>query len=187
MANIVESGALAVVDLLLLQPSVDVVGVLDQSFTQLFPAARPMRLAVRENSRTMEHPLETGQIISDYKIILPIEIDILFMVPAADYRNTYQQIKGQFITSQKLTVQTKSASYGNMIIAEMPHEEKPEIFDSLLINLHFKQIQIVQPSPDFAPADPTQANTQALGEQSMYLIPDPVIPVERQQLTAELR
>ncbi len=152
-------------------PSADVVGVFDSQFRQVFINARPMKASVRENSRTMEHPLENGQVISDYRILLPIDIDLPMIVSAAFYRDTYAQIRQLFNSAELLQVQTRATNYGNMIIAEMPHEETPEFYDVLTINLHFRQVQIVQASSSFSPADPTEVSTQQRGEQNPTVLP----------------
>lgn len=125
-----------------------------------------MRARVRENGRTMEHPQEQGQIESDYRIILPVEIEIPVIVMAADLRNVYQQIRTQFLTTQLLTVQTTVNVYDDMILAEMPHEESPDYFNTITIYLRFKQVQIASSTTTFAPADPQNTNTQNRGLQN---------------------
>lgn len=156
--------------------SADVVCILDENFRQLFPEARPMRADVRENGRTMEHPLETGQIVSDYRIILPIEIEIPVVIMAEDYRNVYQQIKTQYLNSSLLTVQTTSSVYPNMLLAEMPHRESPELYNTLTIYLRFKQVQLVQANSTFAPLDPENTDTQKLGAQNPSAVTTPSTP-----------
>lgn len=158
----------------------DQVAVFDSNFFQLFPNARPLQAQVRENGRLMEHPLEKGQIITDYRIILPIEIELPMLVTAEFYRDTYQQIKRSFLNSDLLSVQTRADNYQNMVIAEMPHRETPDQFDVLTIYLRFKQVQIVFPTPDFSPADPSQSDTQNLGEQTSTTFPPPAAATQAQ-------
>lgn len=170
-----------IVGLILSTPAVDTVAVFDGSFSQLFPNARPLLDNVRENSRVMDHPLESGQLISDYKVILPIEIELPVIVTSAYYIGTYQQIKAAYLSSELLTVQTCAAAYPNMIISEMPRQEDPEKYDAITILIRFRQVQVVQPSttgttanPNFAPAVPTSAPTQDVG----LLTPDPIVGVD---------
>lgn len=146
--------------------SVDSVAVYDTNFNQLFPNARPIKALVRQNARAMEHPLENGQIITDYRIILPTEIELGVIVQAQFYQSTYQEILNNYMNSTLLVVQTKTATYLNMIISEMPHEESPELFDALPMGIRFKQVLLVTQQSTYAPADPLQSNTQTLGEQN---------------------
>jgi hypothetical protein len=119
----------------------DVVGVLDQeSFTQIFPEARPMKAFIRETSRVMEHPLESGAMIADHKIIDPRTIELLMVVTAADFAGAFQQIRTAWLEGTLLTVQTKAAVYQNMIIQNLPREEDPEKFDITTIALQMKEV-----------------------------------------------
>lgn len=172
MAINIQDIAEGIVGLILSTPAVDTVAVYDSNFTQLFPTARPLQDQVRENSRVMDHPLETGQLISDYKIVLPVEIELPVLITAAYYLSTYQQIKAVYLSSELLTVQTRANTYPNMIISEMPHQEDPERFDAITMIIKFRQVQLVQPSttgtaanPTYAPTNPTQTPTQNSGQQ----------------------
>jgi len=119
----------------------DVVGVFDQdSFRQLFETARPMKAFIRETSRVMEHPLETGALIADHKITDPRTIELLIIVNAADFNSAFQQIRNSWLNSQLLIVQTKAAVYKNMIIHNLPREEDPDRFNMTTINLQLKEV-----------------------------------------------
>jgi len=160
--------------LIIFPSSADIVGVFDTNFNQQFPYARPLRALIRENARPMEHPLESGQIITDYRIILPIEIEIPFMIAPEYYRDTYQQIKNFYTQSQIVFVQTFTDLYPNMIIAEMPHEEHPDFYNSIRITIRFKQVLVIasqvtpaqQGQTNYAPADPANSNTVNAGTQN---------------------
>ena len=88
------SGAIGVASSIAQARNVDKVLILDQgSYTPVFEDAYPMKAIVRERARAMEHPIETGSIITDHRIILPIEIEIPLIVSAEFYQPTYQLIK----------------------------------------------------------------------------------------------
>lgn len=148
----------------------DKVCVLDSSFNQVFVNARPMAARVIERSSMFDHPIETGQIITDYSIVLPIEIELPIIVQAPFYRDTYQQIRNLYLNKNLLTVQTNTANYTNMVISEIPHEERPELFDALPLTIKFRQVQLVPDPSTYVPADPTQLDTETLGQQNGYVI-----------------
>jgi hypothetical protein len=168
--------AIFLIDLLALGGQSDVVAIFDgSSYQQLFANARPLKATVRETSKVMEHPAESGVIIADHHIINPVEIDIPLMIQAQYYGETYQQIKSAFLDATTLTVQTRTGVYSNMFIADMPHDESPEFYDAITLALHLKQALIVSsvggiPSPNsptaYAPADPADSNTAQNGLQS---------------------
>ena len=55
------------------------------SIGQLFIHARPMKATIRETSKVMEHPVETGVTLADHHIINPIEIDIPVIISSQYY------------------------------------------------------------------------------------------------------
>src|SRR5262245_18336047 len=113
--------------------SADVVGVFGDNFQQVFAGARPLKATVKELSKVMEHPVENGAVISDHKVVQPVEIEFALVLMAEHYRDAYQQIRQHFIASTLLSVQTRTAVYGRMVIAEMPHEEDPSLYNAITI------------------------------------------------------
>lgn len=136
----------------------DVVGVFDQNFAQVFPTARPIKAIINETSKPMEHPVESGVIITDHRIILPTEIELSMILPAGDYRSVYQQIKTYYISAQILNVQTRTDTYPNMFIVQIPHQEDAELFDTVSLTIKLKQVLIVSTQTQALPASAV-ANT----------------------------
>lgn len=142
--------------------AVDIVGVFDsESLAQVFVNARPLKGLIREESRTMEHPVEKGSIIADHRIIVPVEIYFPMMVNAAFYGSVYNEMKGIFNNATLLSVQTRVGVYRNMFIAGMPHEETPDQYDAITIALHLKEVLYSDSTTIYAPEPPTDANPNA--------------------------
>lgn len=152
----------------LLPFTVDAVAVFDSAFQQVFVHARPARARVYERSALLDHPIETGQLVTDYSIELPTEIEWPVIVEAANYRNTYQQIRNLYSSKELLTVQTNAANYDAMVIAEMPHEEKPELFDAMPMVIKFRQVLLVPDPSTYVPLDPASVDTQPIGQLTGY-------------------
>lgn len=148
----------------------DVVGVYN-GFDQVYQSARPLRASLRETSRVMEHPAETGVVLADHHVINPVEIEIPLMIPAQSYAQTYQQIKTDFLAATLLTVKTPVTVYENMIIADMPHEEDPEYFNAITLLLHLRQVIYFIPGAaqslpaNYSPAEPDNQDTVQNGLQ----------------------
>jgi len=119
---------------------VDSVAVFNQEFKQVFRDARALKAVVKETSKVMEHPVESGIIITDHRIILPIEIDLALILSSGDYQSVYEEIRGYYLNATILTVQTRSGVYNNMLIASMPHEEDPTMYEALAVALTMKQV-----------------------------------------------
>lgn len=161
-------------DLLLPNKSADAVAVINQiNFEQLFPDARPFKVQVVPNSKFMEHPLETGATITDHRVIQPLEIELSVFLTSRgnlqDYRSVYAQLKQAFDAADLLTIQTRTSSYPNMVIYEMPHNEDADMFDAVAVAVKLREVKYVEPKyaslPASQVADKQQSSTVARGEQ----------------------
>lgn len=148
--------------------NVDVVAVLDQStMLQVFSEARPLRSQVRETSKVMDYPVETGSTLSDHRISNPTEIEFTCIIPAAAYSSAYPAIRNAWQNATLLSVQTRTGTYRNMIIKDMPHEESPDMFNAITQYIAFKEVILVAPSSiassgtqaNFLPANPMYQTT----------------------------
>lgn len=154
---------------------IDVVGIYDgQTLQQVFANARPLKAFVRESNKVMEYPVETGVTLSDHKITMPKQIEILLIIPARFYASTYQQIANAAINATLLTVQTRAGIYRNMIIESYPHEEDTNLYDAMTMSLRMREVLFVAPSSiaqppapaGYSPIDPTNEDTVRRGQQS---------------------
>lgn len=166
--------------------AVDVVAVLDKDLNQVFPEARPIKAAIMEDSKQMEHPLETGSLVADHRIILPVEITLTCVLVTEEYRQTYRQIKDIFIRGDVLTVQTRSNSYPSMIVQQMPHDEPPEMQDGLMMVVKLKEARFVAAqftdTKPIAAANPKNGGTVKRGEQK----PTETPPAKKKSVAARL-
>ncbi len=111
---------------------------------QVFEDARPMRVQVSEPSKYMNHPLEDATIVTDHRIILPVEITISFILRPENYRNTYLLIRQAYLSAFRFSVQTKANTYTGMYISDIPHEEDPAFFDTITMVVQFREVQFFQ-------------------------------------------
>lgn len=146
--------------------NVPIVAIYDDGFTQLFTAAKIMRANIRERAQLMEHPLETGEIVTDHRIILPTEIELSIIIESEDLKNVYSQLERAFKNSTELKIQTRTAVYTNQIMQELPHEENTDIFDGIMLGLKSKEVQEVNGSTGNFVQNPANSNTVSRGQQT---------------------
>lgn len=123
--------------------AVDVLAVLDKDLNQVFPGVRPIKATIREEAEPMEHPLETGALITDHRIILPVDIELSTVVAAEDYREVFRQVKDIYLRGDLLTVQTRTDSYPSMLITGIPHEETGDMQDGITLILILREAKFV--------------------------------------------
>jgi hypothetical protein len=150
--------------------AIDVVAILGPGFSPLFQFARPLEAEITETAILMEHPLEDGATIADHIVFDPMEIRIpLMIVGETEYRSTYALIRQTFKTGALLTVVTRTGSYPNMVIEEMPHREDPAGFNAVSMRIRLREANFVTPkSGGLASSqvkDAKQASTVGRGTQ----------------------
>lgn len=126
-----------------------------------------MSCTVTEDSELMEHPVESGFKVTDNKLFNPVEIDIRLSLPNYDFVQVLKELRQIYEQSTPLRIKTKGKYYTNMVLQGIPHEEKPENFDRIVFDLHFKEVIVVEPKYIKLPVsklkNPENSDTQKLG------------------------
>lgn len=130
------------------------VAVFDSSLTRLFRRASPIKAMVKEASKLMEHPVETGATVTDHRIFIPVEIELSLILQPGDIKSTFGEIITAWQSLSPLSVQTKARTYTNMFILEPPHDEDPGMFDTIAVALKLREVQFV--TAQFAQLPPTK-------------------------------
>jgi hypothetical protein len=138
-----------------IQGTEDLVAIFDQNFNQIVPEAKIAKVDnVGEEVTLMEHPLETGETITDHAIVKPVEIQLQVFTDGINLKNTYSTLKNLFKSFALLTIRTKTDIYENQIISSMPHTESSDMYDAIIINLKLKEAFFVQPQYGSVPIYP---------------------------------
>lgn len=166
----IVGGATQFVESILSLFGVDIVGVFDmESYEQIFSRARPVKANVIRAQKIMDHPLETGAVVSDFAVVMPVSIELSLVIASADYQSVYQSIKTYFETQTLVSLHTKADVFPNMLIEAMPHEESADMFDAIPLALRLRQVQLVtvqyQTLPPAAVETPTDQSTVNRGQQ----------------------
>jgi hypothetical protein len=146
--------------------SYDVISVSDSNFQPIIRSARPMKCSVIESSKVMDHPIETGATVTDYRIKHPIEVQLSVILTPKEYRDTYQQIREIFSRGELVNIETRTYSYGQLLLVSLPHEETADMFDTVAMALTFREVKFVTPKfVTINVANPKNANTVKRGQQ----------------------
>jgi hypothetical protein len=122
----------------------DVTGVFDENFLQVFKTARPVKANISVASKLMDHPIEDGSIVTDFRILLPEAVELNMILLGDEYAAIYRQIKQSYTRGDLLTITTKVAVFYNMMIETMPHDENPEMADAIPLSLRLRYVQIIK-------------------------------------------
>ena len=144
----------------------DVVTLINQD-GQPVGIARAMKCNVVESSKLCDHPIEDGSTISDFKIQLPIEIELIVAVAPQYYSSLYASAQRCKNTSKVLTLQTRAAVYTNLQLVSFAHEETPDVLDVLFLAMKLRQVVVIstqyQALPPAAVKNQTDTSTVQTG------------------------
>jgi hypothetical protein len=155
---------LSILDLFLSNEAADNTAIFDNG-QRVFAEAKIISIAIKPSSKLMEHPLESGALQSDHKVINPIEIEIKFIVPRNRYQNVVPLLRQTFIESRFLTIQTRHVIFNNMVITELPWEETAQMSDAIAVSIKFKEVILAVTTTTFAPEDEKKTNVKKVGEK----------------------
>lgn len=161
---------MSIVDILKTGGTRDVVGIWDSTYKQVFVHSRPMNIMIGESSKNMEHPLETGSVVIDHRIILPVTIDMVLLMDGAYYYDQYLKLKKSFLAGELFYIHTRTGIFPNMMFVDIPHEENAAKYDTIEVPVKMLEVKFVEPQfaplPESKVKEPTNQSTKNKGISS---------------------
>lgn len=111
-----------------------------------------MDASVDISSDLCDHPIETGQVITDTSIQNPITAEVNIVMPTAFYTRIYEEIKKYYQEKKKIILLTKFGMYWNLVIQNMPYKLANGDVDRPTITLSLRQIMEVEPTYNYLPS-----------------------------------
>lgn len=115
-------------------------------------------------SELCDHPVETGQVITDASVQNPITATVNIVMPTAFYTKIYEQVLDYYNNKKKIILLTKFGMYQNMVIKAMPYKLQHADVDRPIISLTLRQIMEVEPTYESMNVN---ANVQISPEKSL--------------------
>lgn len=141
-----------------------------ESGDEIWTSAKVMGSSVSPEALVMQHPVETGTSIMDHRVIQPVEVSVRLMLEKDNYRDVYSAIQEYHKSANLVEIHTRTSIYSNMEIVAFPHEEDPEYFDAIPIEIHFREMIFVSPSQGTMTQENTRnkadANTVQQGQKT---------------------
>lgn len=116
----------------------------NESLSELFDSVHPMRLSVTETKRATKFAVEDGTERSDHVVTELVEIQIDLSI-TDNLRNSFENLRQTYLNDDLVTVQTKVASYPNMLIIDLPHDETAELGNAVNIAMRLQEWKAVKP------------------------------------------
>jgi len=152
------------------------------TYSVIFESASPMSVSVHESKRATKFAVEDGTERSDHVVQDLTEIQIEFLL-ADDTRNAFENLRQAYLQNTLMIVQTKVGSYENMLITDLPHDEKPEL--GTAVNVPIRMQEWVEVKPEYGELPPkkvankNQSSTVKRGQQQTTEAP----PAQKEKST----
>lgn len=98
-----------------------------------------------EPSKLCEHPIESGSVITEHKILEPRRCTVTLAMPAYFQDVVIKELREYHKKSTPLSVHDVADIYNNMIITNIPHTTDAKTADRLVFNIEMKEVFTVSP------------------------------------------
>lgn len=150
------------------QPDVFIVN--NETGDEVFAGATPLGASTMPASQVMSHPAETGFSFADHRVVDPLRMTLRLLLPKANYRAVYSEIRTFFDNGQLVKVHTRTRVARNMAIVSIPDELDAEVFDAITLEMTLQEMIFVTPSQGTMNEENTRekanANTVQQGQRS---------------------
>ena len=113
--------------------------------TEVLQGLEIVRIAIEDQAKTFEHPIETGAVITDYEIFEPKQVSIQAYI-SNDDATTLKELEQLYLSGTTLKIRACNKILTNAIIASKPFEVSAEVFDKTLYSISFKEVLEVSPT-----------------------------------------
>lgn len=116
----------------------------DDKLKEVLQKLEITRVAIEDNAKTFEHPIETGAVITDYEIFDPNKASIQAYIANND-RETLTELEYLYQNGIPLKIRAGSKIVENVLIDGKPYEITSDVFDKTLYSITLKGFLEVTP------------------------------------------
>jgi hypothetical protein len=129
-----------------------------------------MGVDTTRTANVAEHPIETGSVVMDHRVVNPTEVTLRLVATKNNYREMYSSIQSYYRNSYLVKIHTRTRVNRNMAIVSFPDYQDPELFDALSMEVTFREMLFVTPSQGTMTQENTResadSNTVQQGQKS---------------------
>lgn len=115
-----------------------------ENLTEVLPNLEITRVAVEDQAKIFEHPLETGTVIVDHMILEPQQATIQAYI-SLDDDVTLRTLEQLYLSGTKMTMRAENKIIENVIIKSKPKEITSSVLDKTLYSITFREAEEKEP------------------------------------------
>jgi hypothetical protein len=120
----------------------DVIFVKDSFSNNPLPGISPMSVTLHHPTKVVRHPVETGQVIMDNKVIMPSEITVTCFVEIPHYpevKDMLMKYLDDTTGGMLCDIETKTDAYEKMLLYDLVEKQTKDKYDVVEIDLKYIQ------------------------------------------------
>ena len=111
---------------------------------EVLPNLEIIRVAVEDQAKIFEHPLETGTVIVDHMILEPQQATIQAYISLDDDK-TLRTLEQLYLSGTTMTMRAENKIIENVIIKSKPKEITSSVLDKTLYSITFREAEEKEP------------------------------------------
>jgi hypothetical protein len=119
------------------------VGVYDSNFRKIAEGSAYSSVEIGQSASTTDHPVESGEVFSDYAVSDPITITIRYNFSSGEYQEAYDRLKRSFLKREFLSVVTGPETFDQMVMVAMPFIHRSDRRDTISLDCSLKQVRTI--------------------------------------------
>ena len=139
------------------------------------------RIAVENQKKTFEHPIEDGGVITDYEILEPQRATLQAYI-SIDDTETLSELNQLYMDGALLRIRAENKVINNVIIAAQPFEVNGSMLDKTLYSIGLKQAQFIIPQYVAMPKAKKKSNSSRVNSGVKQAEPQTQKPKQRSWL-----
>ena len=143
------------------------VSLYNENGQELLTSASIVSCSVNDTSKLMEHPIESGAVVSDYKIFNPVTATLTVALSQMEYSSEFAEVYSIYKSCKFVTLQTKTNVYQNLQILSLQHEANSQNVNRPSLVIQFKEALTVEAQFDSVKTlkNAGSGNTKNLGSK----------------------
>ena len=122
----------------------------EENLTEVLTGLQITRIAIEDNAKLFEHPIETGAVITDHEIFDPNR-GVIQAYISNDDAETLTELMQLYKSGTPLKIRAGNQIIPKALIASKPFEINGAVFDKTLYSISFKEYYEVTPTDSKMP------------------------------------
>lgn len=126
----------------------------------------PMSITIHDSVKVARHPVETGEVVLDNKVIQPSEVSVTCLVECAYWDKVSRMLDKMLLekSNNPFTIRTKTDDLQGYILYDIVEKQTSDKWDMVEIDLKFIEQLVIESSSISTPANKSNSDTVDSGQ-----------------------